>query len=132
MNREMIILAVAYSICVSGKITDNQRKLLEENNIDFKTLNEYVNKIRDNKLTIEEQDNLEKLFNIDLSVFNNTNNSNNTNNNSKSNNKVYTLSNGNKRYGVDDAAFSDIYMFGFLVLLFQVFFLVVSYMIFNK
>lgn len=126
MNREMIILAVAYSICVSDKPTANQRKLLEENNIDFKTLNEYVDKIRDNKLTIEQQENLEKLFNIDLSIFNNTNNS-------KSNNKVYTLSNGNKRYGVDDeAAFSDIYMFGFLVLLFQVFFLVVSYMIFNK
>ena len=130
MNREMIILGVAYSIYVSNKITDKQRKLLEENNIDFKTLNEYVNKIRDNKLTIEQQDNLEKLFNIDLSIFNNTNNSNN---NSKNNNKVYTLSNGNKRYGVDDeAAFSDIYMFGFLVLLFQVFFLVLSYMIFSK
>ncbi len=131
---EIIILAIAYSYVVSGKLTDKQRELLEKNNIDFKTLNEYIDKINNNKLSLAEQDILEKTFGVDLSRLDRPVSSiSGSNGNSNTKGKVFEKTNGNKQFIVDDnAAFSDVYLFGFLVLVFQVLFLVISYMIFAK
>ena len=130
MNREMIILAIAYSYVASGMLSSKQREMLEKNNIDFKTLNEYIDRINNNKLSIDEQDKLEKMFNIDLSKLNNSSNDISSN---KSNSKQMVLSNGKKQIlSSDEAAFSDIYLFGFLVLVFQVLFLIISYIIFSR
>ncbi len=123
---DLIALAIAYSYIVSGKLSDKQRELLEKNNVDFKTLNEYIDKINNNRLSMAEQDMLEKTFNIDLSSLNKSGS------NEKSNNKTLTKANGKKQVFVDEAAFSDVYLFGFLVLVFQVLFLVISYLIFIK
>ena len=131
MNKKMIILATAYSYVVSGKLSDKQRNILEKYNIDFKDLNQYIEQIRNNSLSINDQEELERLFNIDLSTLNNSSNDM-SNNNNKSNSKQMVLSNGKKQLYNDEAAFSDIYMFGFLVLLFQVLFLIISYLIFAK
>lgn len=123
---DLIALAIAYSYIVSGKLSDKQRELLEKNNVDFKTLNEYIDKINNNRLSMAEQDMLEKTFNIDLSSLNKSGS------NEKSNNKALTKTNGKKQVFVDEAAFSDVYLFGFLVLVFQVLFLIISYLIFIK
>lgn len=135
MNKEMVALAIAYSVIVSNKLSDAQQATLNKYGIDYATLEEYKRRINTNSLTLAEQDMLEKMFNIDLSGLNRFNAESNSNTNSNTNTKAkaYTLTNGKKQFGTyDEAAFSDIYMFAFLVLLFQVLFLIISYMIFAK
>ena len=126
MNREMITLAIAYSYIVSGGLSNKQKQILDSNNIDFKTLNEYINKIKNNQLEVDKQKELERLFNINLNQLNDSSN----NIIGKTNSKQKVFNNGKKQLYNDEAAFSDIYLFGFLVLVFQVLFLIISYLIF--
>ena len=86
-----------------------------------------------NSLTIDEQHSLYTKLGIDCLDkirINDINSQLNQNGNSKA---IQYTKKTNQQFGnYDEAAFSDIYMFGFLVLLFQVLFLVISYMIFSK
>ncbi len=68
-------------------------------------------------------------------ISNNGENSNSSTMGSKENVKTLALSNGGKRLDTESYfngnGFSDIYMFGFLVLMFQTLFLILGYIIFK-
>lgn len=103
------------------------------------TLKVYMDKLEryrrgdNNSLTFDEQTCLYEKLGIDcLDKIRISDISTQYNQNGNSKAIQYTLKT-DKQFGTnDEAAFSDIYMFGFLVLLFQVLFLVISYMIFSK
>ena len=136
----MRIYAIAYSVVISNRLTDLQQEQLDQFNIDYPILEKYyMRDIKNNGITVDNQEKLEGTFNniIDLGQYNasraGSNSNSNTNTNTKA--KVHTLTNGKKQFTPFDegqAAFSDIYMFAFLVFLFQVLFLIISYMIFAK
>ena len=143
MSKELYFLTIAYAYIVNdGHLTDKMIKILADNKIDSIKFQDYVNVISNYRrsLTIEQQNILENNFGLNLSLIdqkisnsNNTDLNNNTNSNINTKAKVHTLTNGKKQFGdYDEAAFSDIYMFGFLVLLFQVLFLIISYILFTK
>ena len=137
-NRE---LALAYRMILNNvELDDYNAMLLQNNNINIQGLKYYLNKLKsyqngnDQSITINENDFLDEMFgehSLDkIRILNENNNSLNSNNEKA---KVNTLTNGKKQILVnDEAAFSEIYMFGFLVLLFQVLFLIISYIIFSK
>ena len=136
----MRIYAIAYSVVLSNRLTDIQQEQLDQFNIDYPILEQYyMRDIKNNGITVDNQQKLEQTFNniIDLGKYNasRAGSNSNSNTNSMEKAKVHTLTNGKKQiftYDEDQAAFSDIYMFAFLVLLFQVLFLIISYMIFAK
>ena len=144
MDKSALIM-MAYKMILSNIVLDEYNiSLLQNNNINTGLLKVYYDKIdsyrrgNNNSLTIDEQSFLYEKFGNDclekIKIFDiDSNNLNESNSNNKSNSKTYSLSNGKKQFGVcDETAFSDIYMFGFLVFIFQVLFLIISYIIFSK
>lgn len=128
MNKNIIPLAIAYSFLVNGDINKQHKIYLEKNNIDSLEFKKYIDKILNNELTVDEQDAL----GININQINSLRNNSQSNSQSKSNikDKTMVLSNGNKRLDYDEAAFSDAFMLGFLIILFQVLFIVICYLLF--
>lgn len=100
--------------------------------------------IRNNMVLTLEQENLARKLGLDLEGYKNSlkkdivesnNNQVGKNNSLEKSGKALTLSNGSKQFDPSNFfngnGFSDIYMFGFLILLFQTLFIVLSYMIFS-
>ena len=150
-KRELYCLLVAYSYLINGELTEENKQIMKAYQIDSTEIYDYRDRIINYKdtekgLNINQLAALEQMlgnqFNYGLldyirNSMENNENSNNTNSNTNSNvntkAKVHTLTNGKKQFGnYDEAAFSDIYMFAFLVFLFQVLFLIISYIIFTK
>ena len=137
MGRE---LAIAYRMIRDNvELDDYNAMLLQNNDINIEVLKNYLDKIKSyqkgkDEITIYENQFLDKMYGehcLDkLPKIIDENNSLNSNNERA---KVNTLANGKKQILTDsEAAFSEIYMFGFLVLIFQVLFLIISYIIFVK
>lgn len=100
--------------------------------------------IRNNMVLTLEQENLARKLGLDLEGYKNslkkdivesTDSEVSQNNSLEKSGKVISLTNGYKQFDPSNFfngnGFSDIYMFGFLILLFQTLFIVLSYMIFS-
>lgn len=100
--------------------------------------------IRNNMVLTLEQENLARKLGLDLDgykkslkkeIIESTDSEVSQNNSLEKSGKVISLTNGSKQFDPSNFfngnGFSDIYMFGFLILLFQTLFIVLSYMIFS-
>ena len=132
-------LVMAYQLIEDNFSIEDVVKNSNLNESAIAMLKVYVDKLEayrrgyNNSLTIDEQHTLYTIKGIDCFdkiKINDITSQANQNGNSKA---VQYTKKTNQQFGNnEEAAFSDIYMFGFLVLLFQVLFLVISYMIFSK